>query len=156
MKHAATRVSPQHLENLKRSCLGATISVFLHRGIEIPEPGIAKVTVPFHPQLTQNSNFVHGAVLFEAADTAGFIAANSLEETYTVLTVDYYIRLLRPVRGEGINAVAEVIHRGRTLITTSSQVFSDSGALVASGQGTYMVTGTPLTEVAGYRDAPPG
>ena len=152
MKQDTAQVTQEHLENLKRSCLGATISQFLHRTIEIPEAGRAKVTIPFNPQLTQNSDFVHGAVLFEAADTAGFIAANSLEPTYTLLTVDYYIRLLRPVQREGIHAVAEVVHQGRTLLTTRSEVFSDSGTLVAAGQGTYMVTRIPLTQVAGYNN----
>jgi uncharacterized protein (TIGR00369 family) len=150
MSETREPVPPEHLENLKRSCLGATISRFLHRGIEIPEPGVARVTIPFHPELTQNSDFVHGAVLFEAADTAGFIAANSVEVTFSVLTADYYIRLLRPVQREGILAVGEVVHQGRTLITVRSQVFSDGGKLVATGQGTYIVSQIPLARVPGY------
>ena len=83
--------------------------------------------------------------------TAGFIAANSVEDTYSVLTADYYIRLLRPVQREGIHAIGEVIHQGRALITVRSQVFSDGGKLVATGQGTYFVSQIPLAEVPGYR-----
>lgn len=151
MSEKTPPVSPEHLENLLRSCSGATISRFLGKTIEILKPGHARVTLPFHPELTQNSDFVHGAVLFEAADTAGFVAANSIEETYSVLTVDYYIRLLRPVQREGIYADAQVLHHGRTLITVRSDVYNESGKLVATGQGTYIVSQILLSQVPGYQ-----
>jgi uncharacterized protein (TIGR00369 family) len=143
-------VSPEHLENLIRSCSSARITRFLGSVIEIPRPGVARVTIPFHPELTQNANFVHGAVIFEAADTAGFVAANSVEEAYSVLTIDYYVRFLRPVQGEGVYAVAEVVHQGRTLITARSEVYSAGGKLVGTGQGTYFVSQIPLAQVPGY------
>lgn len=118
--------------------------------IEILEPGVARVSFPFHEELTQNAGFLHGAVMFEAADTAGFVAANSVEETFSVLTADFYIRLLRPVQYEGIYSIAKVVHQGKTLVTVSADVFSESGKLVATGQGTYVVSDIPLTEVPGY------
>src|SRR6185369_15066684 len=111
-------ISASHLENLTRCCLRARISRFLQATITIERPGVARVGVPFHPDLTQSSDFVHGAVLFEAADTAGFVASNSLEETYGVLTVDYHINFMRPVQREGVYAVAEVTHQGKTLMVT--------------------------------------
>jgi uncharacterized protein (TIGR00369 family) len=143
--------SPDHLVKLRRSCLAAEISRFLQRGIEIERPGVARVSIPFHSELTQNAGFLHGALFFEAADTAGFIAANSVEETYSVLTADFFIRLLRPVQREGIYAVAEVVHQGRTLITARAEVFSDAGKLVAAGQGTYIISDIPLASVPGYK-----
>lgn len=139
-----------HFENLKRCCLRAPISRFLNARIEIEKPGAARVSIPFHADLTQNSDFLHGAILFEVADTAGFIAANSIEETYSVLTVDYHINFMRPVQKEGIYAVGEVISSGKTLIVARSQVYTDSGKQVAAGQGTYMVTKSPLVEIDGY------
>ncbi|HEX3070807.1 MAG TPA: PaaI family thioesterase [Thermoanaerobaculia bacterium] len=139
-----------HLEKLRRSCLGATISRYLRSEIEILQPGKARVTIPFHPELTQNAGFLHGAILFDAADTAGFVAANSVEETYSVLTADFYIRLLRPVEKESIVAVGEVVHRGHSLITTRSDVFNESGKLVAACQGTYSISRILLTDVPGY------
>jgi uncharacterized protein (TIGR00369 family) len=145
-----------HLDRLTRSCLAAPISRYLGRSIEIPQPGAARVRIPFHPELTQNSELLHGAVLFEVADTAGFVAANSLERTYSVLTVSYNVSLLRPVKNEGICAVAEVVHRGRRWITARSEVFSDSGRLVALGQGIYAVSEIRLADVPGYLDEPAG
>src|SRR5207248_2205352 len=84
-----------------------------------------RVGVPFHGELTQNSDFLHGAILFQVADTAGFVASNSLEETYSVLTVDYHVNFVRPVQHEGVFAIAEVTHQGKTLMVTRSQVFAD-------------------------------
>jgi uncharacterized protein (TIGR00369 family) len=139
-----------HFERLKHCCLQANISRFLKRRIEIEGPGMAKVSIPFNPDLTQNSDFLHGAILFEAADTAGFIAANSLEETYSVLTADFHINFVRPVRGEGVYAIGKVVNRGKTLIVVRSEVYSDSEKLVAAGQGTYTVSSLPLVGIDGY------
>ncbi len=141
---------PAHIDRLTRCCSNASITRFLKAQIVVEKPGVARVSVPFHPDLTQNSDFLHGAILFEAADTAGFVAANSLEETYSVLTVDYHINFMRPVQREGIYAVGEVIQSGKTLMVVRSLVYTDSGKLVASGQGTYLVTKILLTDLPGY------
>jgi uncharacterized protein (TIGR00369 family) len=91
-------------------------------------------------------------MLFEVGDTAGFMAANSMEETYSVLTVDYHINLIRPVRKEGIYATGEVVTAGKTIYVARSDVYADSGKLVAAGQGTYAVSKILLTDLDGYND----
>ena len=143
---------PDHLERLKRCCIHARISQCLDRRIEIGKPGHARVSIPFPPDLTQNSGFLHGAALFEIADTAGFIAANSLEGTYSVLTVDYHINILRSVTSGDLHAIGEVIKRGRSLIIARSEVYADPDHLIAAGQGTYMVTNVLLRDIEGYLD----
>jgi uncharacterized protein (TIGR00369 family) len=130
----------------------AKISRFLNREITIERRGVARVAIPFHGELTQSSDFLHAAVLFEVGDTAGFIAANSMEETYSTLTVDYHINLMRPVQREGIYAIGEVLTAGRTLYVARSNIYTASGKLAAAGQGTYMMTKTLLTEIDGYGD----
>lgn len=141
-----------HFDRLTRSCLRCRISRFLDKTIEIEKAGLARVGIPFHADLTQNADFTHAALLFEVADTAGFMAAGSLQETYSVLTVDYHINLLRPVRNEGISAVGTVVNAGRNITVARSEVHSDSGKLVAVGQGTYAVSRIPLTDLDGYSD----
>jgi uncharacterized protein (TIGR00369 family) len=142
----------QHFERLKRCALEARISRLLNQRIEIDGPGVARVFVPFNSELTQNAGLLHGTVFFEAADTAGFIAANSLEATYSVLTADFHIAFIRPVRDEGIYAVGKVVSRGKNLVVVRSEVYSDANKLVAAGQGTYVVTGMLLTNIEGYLD----
>ncbi|MBS2964835.1 PaaI family thioesterase [Actinocrinis puniceicyclus] len=147
-----TATAPSHFEKLTRCCMACRISRFLDKTITIEKAGVARVAIPFPADLTQNSNFLHAAVLFEVGDTAGFMAANSMEETYSVLTVDYYINLMRPVQQEGISATATVVNAGKTLYVARSDIYSDSGKLVAAGQGTYMVSKIPLAELEGYED----
>jgi len=144
--------SDTHFEKLTRCCMKCRISQFLDKKITIEKAGVARVAVPFHADLTQNSGFVHAAVLFEVGDTAGFMAANSMEETYSVLTVDYHINLMRPVREEGVFATSEVVNAGKTLYVARSDIYTESGKLVAAGQGTYMVSKILLTELDGYED----
>jgi uncharacterized protein (TIGR00369 family) len=141
-----------HFEKLTRCCMACKISRFLNKTITIKGPGAARVAIPFHGDLTQNADFLHAAMLFEVGDTAGFIAANSIEETYSVLTVDYHINLIRPVRNEGIYAMGQVVTAGKTLYVARSDIYADSGKLVAAGQGTYTVSNMLLTELVGYSD----
>lgn len=128
------------------------ISRFLNKTITIQKAGVARVDIPFHAELTQNADFVHAAVLFEVGDTAGFMAANSMEETYSVLTVDYHINLIRPVRHEGIFATSEVVSAGKTIYVARSDIYTESGKLAAAGQGTYTVSKIPLADLDGYND----
>jgi uncharacterized protein (TIGR00369 family) len=132
--------------------MNCRISRFLDKTITIEKAGVARVAVPYHADLTQNADFVHAAVLFEVGDTAGFMAANSLEETYSVLTVDYHINLMRPVQREGVYATSEVVSAGKTIYVARSDIYTDSGKLVAAGQGTYMVSKILLTDLDGYSD----
>lgn len=140
----------RHFERLRRTCLGSPIARRHGYTIEIDAPGRARVVIPFDPDLTQNTGRLHGAVLFEAADTAGFVAANSVEATYGVLTVDYQISFVRSALAGGVTAVAQVLHAGRTLIRAESRVLDEAGDLLALGHGTYLVTRVPLAEVPGY------
>lgn len=144
--------SQTHFEKLTRCCMKCRISQFLDKKITIEKAGIARVEVPFQPDLTQNSGFLHAAVLFEVGDTAGFMAANSMEETYSVLTVDYHINLMRPVREEGVFATSEVVNAGKTLYVARSDIYTESGKLAAAGQGTYMVSKILLTDLDGYEE----
>lgn len=141
-----------HFEKLTRCCMECRISRFLDQTITIEKAGVARIAIPFHKDLTQNSNFLHAAMLFEVGDTAGFMAANSMEETYSVLTVDYHINLIRPVQGQGIYAIGEVITAGNTLYVARSNIYADSGKLAAAGQGTYMVSKILLADLDGYSD----
>lgn len=141
-----------HFERLVRCCMTCRISRFLDKTITIERAGLARVAVPFHADLTQNSGFVHAAVLFEVGDTAGFVAANSMEETFSVLTVDYHINLMRPVRQEGVYATGAVVSAGNTVYVARSDIYTDSGTLVAAGQGTYLVSRIRLADLDGYPD----
>jgi uncharacterized protein (TIGR00369 family) len=130
----------------------AKICQFLRKEITIEKAGVARVAIPFHPDLTQNHEFLHAAVLFEVGDSAGFVAVNSMEETYSTLTVDFHINLLRPVRKEGIYAIGEVISAGQTLYVARSNIYTSRGTLAAIGQGTYMVTKLRHADLDGYAD----
>ncbi|MGK5636776.1 PaaI family thioesterase [Streptomyces sp. URMC 126] len=141
-----------HFEKLVRCCMHCKISRFLDKTIEIEKAGVARVAIPFHSDLTQNADFLHAAMMFEVGDTAGFVAANSMEETFSVLTVDYHINLIRPVRKQGIHAVGTVVTAGKTIYVARSDIYSEDGKLVAAGQGTYTVSRIPLTDLEGYED----
>ena len=141
----------EHLKRLRNSCMSAKISQHLAKEIEIYEPGSCRVTIPYNPNLTQNAGFLHGAAFFEIADTAGFIAANSLESTFSVLTLEFNINFFRSVKELSIYAEAKVLHRGKSIITCSSKVFNENAKFVAEGRGTYMISDILLSSLNNYR-----
>jgi uncharacterized protein (TIGR00369 family) len=128
----------------------APISQHLKREIEIPEAGKCRVTIPFNKEFTQNSGLLHGALVFEIADTAGFIAANSTEQEYSVLTAAFNINFFRPVASGIIIAEATVIHRGKSLIVCTTRVTNENQKPVAEGNGTYQVSNVLLATIPGY------
>ena len=140
----------EHWKKLIKSCLHARISQFLNRRIEILEAGVCRIDIPFNPDLTQNSSYLHGAMLFEAADTAGFVATNSVELTYSVLTVDYHINFVSPVFESAIYAIGTVASKGRRIMVAKSEVFDAKDKLVAVGQGTYIVSNIRLDSLPHY------
>lgn len=140
----------EHHLRLIRSCMAAPISMHLQRQIEIPEDGHCRLSIPFQSQFTQNSGFLHGALLFEVADTAGFIAANSVEPEFSVLTVDFNINFIRPVSKGSVIASARVIHKGKSVIICNASVTNETGNLVAEGRGTYMISSIRLMDNADY------
>jgi uncharacterized protein (TIGR00369 family) len=132
--------------------MSARISKFLNRQIEILEPGQCIVRIPYQPDLTQNAGFLHGAIIFEVADTAGFIAANSLEAVHSVLTMGFTINFFRPVRNIGIFAESKVLNKGKSIITCNSSVYDETGKYIADGRGTYFISDILLSDIPEYAE----
>jgi len=106
------------------------------------DPGVAEVRVPFREQLRQQFGFVHGGVIAYAIDNAVTFAAGTRLGP-GILTSGITISYLRPATGD-LTAVATVVGTTRRQAVVRCEVFSEAErgrVLVASGQGTAVVTG---------------
>ncbi|HOO10594.1 MAG TPA: PaaI family thioesterase, partial [Cyclobacteriaceae bacterium] len=101
--------------------------------------------------LYQQHGFFHAGVISTVADNAsGYAGFSLMEETSSVLTVEFKLNLLSPGAGDKLIGKASVLKNGRTLTICRSEVFvykNNIEMLCAASQST-------LIELKGKLDAP--
>ena len=126
-------------EEIKRSFAAQSIMHLIGAELSRVEPGVVEITLPYRSDLAQQHGYLHAGVITTIADSACGYAAYSLMPTGSeVLSVEFKVNLLRPAKGESFLARAEVIKPGRTLSVVRADVFSNSGELIATMQGTMI------------------
>ena len=92
--------------------------------LESAEEGEVVISCNYRDDLTQQQGLLHGGVVTTIADvTCGYTALSVMPEDKEVLTVEFKINLLRPVKAKKIVAVGKVVKRGRNLVITESEVY---------------------------------
>ncbi|MDD2868285.1 PaaI family thioesterase [Neomegalonema sp.] len=135
-------VAPQIEADLKASF--ARQGLMRHLGAELIEAryGLARISLPFRPELTQQHGYFHAGGTSAVADSAGGYAAfTTFPENSSVLTVEFKINLINPAQGERLEALGRVVKAGRTLTICQLEVHACSGErreLIALGQQTLI------------------
>lgn len=111
-------------------------------GITLEElrPGYARIRLKLGPvTLGGVRNSVHGGVLAAMVDIAMLRALVPLlrKNEEAAGTVDLNITYLRPAVGDYIDAVAEVLRKGRTTAVTEVSITDRAGRLCAKGRTIY-------------------
>lgn len=108
--------------------------------------GKAVLEVTIREELLQQNGYVHGGVINYIADNALTFAGGSVLGP-AVLTSEYKINYLRPVRGETLVARASVVNAGRRHAVCRCKVFAASAdgdeTLCAAAQGTIASVASP-------------
>lgn len=122
--------------------VGAELTVFA--------PGQVELVIPVTPRLKQQHGFVHGGVISYAADNAlTFVGGTVLGPA--VVTSEYKINYLRPVKGSDLIARATVIYSGKTQAVCRCEIFEvneGQESLCAVAQGTIARIGRDSKEQA--------
>ncbi|MGD9863352.1 MAG: PaaI family thioesterase [Pseudodonghicola sp.] len=122
----------------------AAQGLMAHLGAEILElrAGLARLGLPFRPELTQQHGYFHAGGTSALADTAGgFAGFTMFPEDAQVLTVEFKLNLINPGQGERLEAIGRVIKPGRTLTICQLDVWGVSGETrkhVATGMQTLI------------------
>lgn len=101
----------------------------------------AEVDMALKPEFRQFSGFGHGGVVATLAD----IACTVCHKTPTV-TVDLHMNYLKPAVGDRLSAVGRTVREGRSIVTTTAEVFAHDGearTLVAIATATMAPAGGP-------------
>lgn len=102
--------------------------------------GRAELLLPFRDDLVTIGDNVHGgaiATLVDCATAAAAWAGAEMPERPVGTTIDLTLHYLRPATATDLRCVAEVTHRGRSLVRLRAAVYDGSGALVAEGLAAY-------------------
>lgn len=113
-----------------------------HLGMELREiaEGRATVGAVFRQELVTTGTILSGGAIASLIDTAAMAAAWSGAEISPQprgATVNLAVTFMAPAGEEDVEARAEVVRRGRTLIFCEVEVRIPSGAVVAKGLVTY-------------------
>jgi uncharacterized protein (TIGR00369 family) len=122
--------NPKFEDEIKNSFAAQSIMILIGAQLDLVEPGIVEISLPFRNDLTQQHGHLHAGVVTTIADSAaGYAAYTLMPAASEVLSVEFKVNLLRPARGKSFLAHAEVIKPGRTLTVARSDVFgiADSG-----------------------------
>lgn len=113
-------------------------SVLVGAQLDVFKEGIAELRIPVTDRLKQQHGFLHGGVISYAADNAlTFVGGSVLGPA--VVTSEYKINYLRPVKEGCLIARAEVIYTGKNLAVCRCDIFEAAGEgerLCATAQGT--------------------
>lgn len=106
--------------------------------------GEVDIELPFRSDLAQQNGLLHAGIITTIADTAcGYAALTLMPPDSDVLSVEFKLNLLSPVRGDRVIARARVIRSGKTITVCRADVFSGE-TLVATMLATMMRRdGTP-------------
>jgi uncharacterized protein (TIGR00369 family) len=107
------------------------------------EPGFCEIDLPFRPELGQQHDYLHAGVVATLIDNAaGFAALSLFEAEEDVLSVEYKLNLLRPLRGGRALGRGKVIRCGRRISVCEAEVWerNEKGEeqLCAKGMVTLM------------------
>jgi uncharacterized protein (TIGR00369 family) len=86
--------------------------------------GYCEIEVPYHKNLSQQHGFFHAGIISTIADnSAGYAAFSIMEESSSILTVEFKLNLMSPGDGEKLIGKSNVLKKGGTLTICRSEVY---------------------------------
>ena len=139
----------EHYRKLERMYGKAPINRFFDPVLKVAD-GRAEITLEAGEKMYHAAHAVHGSVYFKMLDDAAFFAANSVVRDAFVLTVEFNIRLLRPVAEGPLRSVGRLVHHSRRLYVAESELFDARERLLARGSGSFMLSRRSRSAEMGY------
>ena len=107
------------------------------------DAGDATFRMPDQSAMHHSMRDTHGGVIATLIDNAGWFTAASRYDCW-VDTSELTVRLLQPAGRETLVGRGSIVRAGRRLCVVRMTVHSESGRLVATGSGSFMVSRRPI------------
>ena len=133
---------PEYRQRVAESFARQAFMQHINAELVTVEPGFCEIHVSYDARLTQQHGYFHAGVVSTVADNAaGYAGYSLMEESASVLTVEFKLNLLSPGIGERLIGRATVLKPGKTLTICRSDVFvvrDGEEKLCAAAQCTLM------------------
>lgn len=104
------------------------------------EPDETILHLPFRQDFIQGGGVVAGGVIATLADeTMAHLVLANLRNGQKTATIEMNVRFLRPVFSGDIRAVATVVHRGGSVISTQAVIYDKKERLVAKAGASFFI-----------------
>lgn len=119
---------PGFEQRVRGSFARQRVMAFLGATLDEVSPGLAQISLPYRPELSQQHGFFHGGVVGTIADSAaGYAGFSLMPADASVLTVEYKLNLIAPADGDKLIARGKVIRPGKSLVVTEADIFVAKG-----------------------------
>ncbi len=130
----------QRQEELVELFHGSRIHRITGMRLSYTEDGRARFDMPYNPNFDHALDGVHGGLIATLIDNAGWFTAAARYDTW-IATVEFQVRLLEPVEKRDLVSLGRIVRSGKRLTVAEMEVRDGDGRLVATGSGTFTVTG---------------
>lgn len=141
----------EHFERLVEMYRRAPIHEF-YQGITMElAPKSATITLPIDQRYFHAAMSAHGSVYFKLLDDAAYFACQTEVKDFFIVTTSFNVELLRPITGGIIKAEGTMDFDGKQTFFGASKLYDEKGRLCGIGQGQFLKSRLPITEVDGYK-----
>lgn len=140
-----------HFRALESLYNSAPINGLFESGLEIVEPGLARIRFEIGPDTFHAAGAAHGTLYFKMMDDAAFYACNSLVSDRFLLTTAFNMVFTSPLREGPVIAEGRWISGKRRVFVGEARLLTADGEEAGRGTGTFMRSHIPLSSLAGYR-----
>ena len=140
-----------HFRALESLYAAAPINRLFESRLDIPEPGIARISFDLDERHFHAAGAVHGTSYFKMLDDAAFYAANSLVTDRFLLTTAFNLLFTKPLKAGPVIAEGRWASGRRRVFVADARLIDADGEEAARGTGTFMRSQIPLGELPGYR-----
>ena len=110
--------------------------------------GDARFEMPYKESLCHAMKDTHGGVIATLIDNAGWFTAATRYDNW-ISTTEMTVRLHEPAHQEDLQGTGTIVRVGKRMCSTTMEVRTTSGRLVATGAGTFVVSSIPIAMADG-------
>ena len=141
-----------HYRKLENMYYSGPINRELYNGVQLSvSHERAEITQPIESKFFHAGQSLHGSVYFKLLDDAAYFAVQSTIQDFFILTTNFNIQLLRPVKSGTIKSIGTVTFKSKNLYIANAIIYDEKNREVARGSGTFMKSQLPLDEKLGYK-----
>ena len=139
-----------HWRALEGLYASAPVNRLFRSELQITEEGRSRIVFEIDESCFHAAGAAHGTIYFKMLDDAAFYAANTLVTDRFLLTTQFNLQFLRPIRSGTVIAEGRWISGKRRVFVAESRLVDDEGEEIGRGTGTFMRSHIALGGLPGY------